>query len=168
MAKLGFGEKWRSLIVKCVTSISYSVKINGKPRGKIIPFRGIRQGDPLSPYLFLFCSEGLSALIKKSMDMGEMEGIIVCRGGPCLSHLFFANDSIIFCKSTLDKCNAIQRILGVFEQALGQQLNRTKTALFFSKNTPDEIKEEIKNRFGAQVIQQHEKYLGLPSLVGKK
>ena len=162
MAKLGFGEKWRSLIVKCVTSISYSVKINGKPRGKIIPSRGIRQGDPLSPYLFLFCSEGLSSLIKKSMDMGEMEGIIVCRGGPYLSHLFFANDSIIFCKSTLDECNAIQRILGVFEQALGQQLNRTKTALFFSKNTPDEIKEEIKNRFGAQRSEEHTSELQSP------
>ena len=117
MAKLGFGEKWRSLIMKCVTSVSYSVKINGKPRGKIIPSRGIRQGDPLSPYLFLLCVEGLSALIKKSMDMGEMEGKTICRGAPCLSHLFFANDSIIFCKATLNECNAIQRILGVFEQA---------------------------------------------------
>ena len=117
MAKLGFGEKWRSLIMKYVTSVSYSVKINGKPRGKIIPTRGIRQGDPLSPYLFLLCVEGLSALIKKSMDMGEMEGKTICRGAPCLSHLFFANDSIIFCKATLNECNAIQRILGVFEQA---------------------------------------------------
>ena len=57
--------------------------------------------------------------------------------------------------------------MGVYEQASGQQLNRTKTALFFSKNTPEEIKEEIKHGFGAQVIRQHEKYLGLPSLVGK-
>ena len=167
MAKLGFGEKWRKLIMKCVTSVSYSVKINGKPRGKIIPSRGIRQGDPLSLYLFLLCAEGLSALIKKLVDMGEMKGVIVCRGAPHLSHLFFADDSIIFCKATIEECNALQRILGVYEQASGQQLNRTKTALFFSKNTPEEIKEEIKNRFGAQVIRQHEKYLGLPSLVGK-
>ena len=119
MAKLGFGEKWRNLIVKCVTSVSYSVKINGKPKGKIIPSRGIRQRDPLSPYLFLLCVEGLSALIKKSVDMGEMEGITVCRGAPRLSHLFFADDSITFCKATLNECNAIQRILGVYEQASG-------------------------------------------------
>ncbi|XP_065634479.1 uncharacterized protein LOC136069649 [Quercus suber] len=167
MEKLGFGEKLRSLIMKCVTSVSYSVKINRKPGGKIIPSRGIRQGDPLSPYLFLLCAEGLSALIKKSVDKGDMEGVTVCRGAPHLSHLFFADDSIIFCKATIEECNTIQRILGVYEQASGQQLNRTKTALFFSKNTPDDIKEEIKNRFGAQVIRQHEKYLGLPSLVGK-
>ena len=60
-----------------------------------------------------------------------MEGITICRGAPRLSHLFFADDSFIFCKATLDKCNAIQRILGVYEQASGQQLNQTKTALFF-------------------------------------
>ena len=102
----------------------------------------------MSPYLFLLCAEGLSALIKKSVDRGEMEGITVCRGAPCLSHLFFTDDSIIFCKATIGECNAIQRILGVYEQASSQQLNRTKTTLFFSKNTPDEIKEEINNRFG--------------------
>ena len=89
MAKLGFGEKWRKLIMKCVTLVSYLVKINGKPRGKIIPSRGIWQGDPLSSYLFLLCAKGLSALIKKSVDMGEMEGVIVCRGTPRPSHLFF-------------------------------------------------------------------------------
>lgn len=55
----------------------------------------------------------------------------------------------------------------MYEQASGQQLNKAKTSLFFSKNTPMEIQEEIIKRFGAQVIKQHEKYLGLPSLVGR-
>ena len=167
IAKLGFGEKWSKLVMTCVTSVSSSIKINGKPRGHIIPSRGIRQGDPSSPYLFLLCAEGLSALIKKLLDAREMEGITVCRGGPHLSHLFFVDDSIIFCKTTIGECNSLQRILGVYKRALGQQLNRAKTALFFRKNTPEDVKEEIKNRFGAQVIRQHEKYLGLPSLVGR-
>ncbi|XP_023872081.2 uncharacterized mitochondrial protein AtMg00310-like [Quercus suber] len=61
----------------------------------------------------------------------------------------------------------LQKILAVYEKASVQQLNRAKTSLFFSSNTLDEVKEEIKNRFGAQVIRQHEKYLGLPSLVGR-
>ena len=67
----------------------------------------------------------------------------------------------------MEDCDELQRVLGVYERAFGQQLNRTKTSLFFSSSTSIEIKEEIKTRFGAQVIKQHEKYLGLPSLVGQ-
>ena len=87
-------------------------------------------------------------------------------GGPCInSHLFFADDNLIFCKASLEECDSLQRILRVYEKALGQQLNRAKISLFFSQNTRDEVKEEIKIRFGAQIIHQHEKYRGLPSLV---
>jgi len=68
MQKLGFDDKWRALIMRCVTSVTYSFKINGKPQGRVILSRGIRQGDPLSPYLFVLCAEGLSTLIMKTMD----------------------------------------------------------------------------------------------------
>ena len=169
MQKLGFNDKWRALIMRCVTTVSYSIKINGKPSGCIIPSRGIRQGDPLSPYLFLLllCTEGLSALIRKVVEEGQMGGIVVSRGGLRLSHPFFADDSLIFCKASIAECSELKRILQVYEDASGQQLNRAKTSLFFSNNTPRLIQEEIKNSFGAHVIKQHEKYLGLPSLVGK-
>ena len=115
MEKLGFVEYWRKLIMRCVTTISYAININGWPKGHIIPTRVIRQGDLLSPYLFLLCVEGLSALIKSSVDSGFLEGIAVCRGGPKLSHLFFANGSLIFCKATLANCESLQRILEVYE-----------------------------------------------------
>ena len=150
----------------CISSVSYSIRINRRPRGDICPSRGLRQGDPLSPYLFLICVEGLSALLKKSIHDGFMDGVTICRGAPTLSHLFFANGSLIFCKATLNDCDSLQRVLKVYEDALGQQLNRAKTSLFFSNNTNRSIKEEIKSRFAAQIIKQHEKYLGLPSLVG--
>ena len=80
---------------------------------------------------------------------------------------FFVDDSLIFCKATIGECDALQRILKVYEEATGQQLNRAKTLLYFSSNTARENQEEIKARFGAQVIKQHEKNLGLPSLVGR-
>ena len=167
MEKLGFDVKWMSLIMKCVATVSYSIMINGVPRGNIFPSRRIRQGDPLSPYLFILYAEGLSSLIKSPVANGDLKGVTVCRGGPKLSHLFFADDSLIFCRASLAECTALQRILKVYEDALDQQLNRAKTSLFFSRNTPSAIQEEIKQRFGAQVIKQHEKYLGLPSLVEK-
>ena len=94
-------------------------------------------------------------------------GVVVCHRGPIISHLFFANDNLIFCKASLEECDALQRVLRVCECASGQQLNRTKTSLFFSSNTPMDIQEIIKERFGAQVIKHHEKYLGLLSLVGR-
>ena len=118
-------------------------------RRSIQPLRGIRQGDPLSPYLFLIVAESLSALIKKLVDEGVLEGIYVCRRGPKLSHLFFADDSLIFCKATLSDCDSLQRIFQVYKMASGQQLNCAKTSLFFSTNTLREIQEEIKIRFGA-------------------
>ena len=74
------------------------------------------------------------------------------RGGRCLSHLFFADDSLIFCKVTIEECDVLQRILSTYEKASGQQLNRSKTSLFFSPNTAKEIQDEIKILFGAQVI----------------
>ena len=113
------------------------------------------------------CAERLSALIKASVDDGQMEGVIVCRGGPKLSHLFFADDSLIFCKATLAECDSLQHVLEVYKRASRQQLNRAKTSLFFSRDTPRVVQEEVKQRFGAQVIKQHEKCLGLPSLVGR-
>ena len=63
MEKMGFGEKWVKLIMECISTVSYSILVNGEPKGDIKPFRGIRQGDPLSPYLFLLCSKGLNRLL---------------------------------------------------------------------------------------------------------
>ena len=65
MRKMGFNEMWISLTMMCVTTVSYSVLINGEPKGKITPSKGLRQVDPISPYLFLLCVEGLSAILKK-------------------------------------------------------------------------------------------------------
>lgn len=128
-------------------SVTYFIKINGSPKGHIIPSKGIHQGDLLSPYLFLLCAEGLSALIKALVARGNMKGVPMRRGAPILSHLFFVDDNLIFCKASLEECDALQKVLQVYEKASGQQLNRAKTSLFFSSNTLTTIKEEIKERF---------------------
>ena len=93
----------------------------------------------MSPYLFLLYAKGLFALIQSAVDRGQMEGVKICRGSPRLSHLFFADDSLIFCKAMLKECDGLQRLLTVYEKAFGQQLNRAKTSLFFSGNTLREV-----------------------------
>ena len=136
-------------------------------RGHIIPSWGLRQGDPISPFLFLFCAEGLSSLLKQATSTGSLKGVAACPHGPQISHLLFADDSIIFCRATLEDYSHLEQILEIYEHASGQKMNREKTFLFFSHNTSQDLQEEIKQRFGAEVIQQHETYLGLPSLVDR-
>ena len=167
MRKMGFHEKWISLIMMCVSTVSYSMLINGEPKGRIIPLRGLRQGDPISPYLFLLCAEGLLAMLKKEERERYIKGIAVSRGAPSISHLLFADDSIVFYRATIEECNGVFKVLQDYEADLGQKLNKEKTSLYFSKNTSREIKDYVKEKFGARVVHHHEKYLGLPPLMGK-
>lgn len=93
------------IVMKCVSLVSYAVRINGWPFGEIHPMRGLKQGDPLSLYLFLIFPEGLSALLHKSVQRKRLKGMVASGGGPRVSHLFFANDSLIFGRATLESAS---------------------------------------------------------------
>ena len=165
---MGFNERWIGLVIVCVRTVTYSILINGEPQGMIHPTREIRQGDPLFPFLFLLCTEGLHGLIQQVAMLGEIKGYSLCRQGPKLTHLLFADDSLLFCRSTPKECGKVLDILNQYEVASGQKVNKNKTAIFFSTSTPEDASQEMKSILGLQEISQYEKYLGLPSLVGKK
>jgi hypothetical protein len=167
MRKLGFASRWIQLTMICVKTVTYSVLIHGKPYGKIVPTRGIRQGDPLSPYLFIMCAEGLSSLLQKAESERWITGLPITRGGMRLNHLFFADDSLLFCKANIFEWLRIQQVLEIYENASGQKLNRDKTSIFFSRNTRREAKEHITSIAGVSSTRRYEKYLGLPALVGR-
>ena len=93
----------------CVKSVTYSILINGEPKGMITPTRGIRQGGLLSPFLFLLCTEGLHALINNAANFGEITRFSLCRKGPKLTHLLFADDSLLFCRATAEECAKVIR-----------------------------------------------------------
>jgi hypothetical protein len=167
MQKLGFDARWVHLLMTCVRTVSYSVLINGQPYGAITPTRGIRQGDPLSPYFFIMCAEGLSSLLYKAEREKRITRFPIVRGGLRLNHLFFADDSLLFCKANIPEWVQIQDILAIYEQASGQKLNREKTSIFFSRNTKVATKQHILSVAGVNSTSQFEKYLGLPALIGR-
>lgn len=123
MLKLGFHHTWVSLVMSCVRTVSYSVLINGEPKGFFYPSKGLHQGDPISPYLFLLCAEGLNALLARASKTKTIQGLSISRGGPKLTHLFFANDSVLFCRANMQECNVIMDILKKYERASEQQVN---------------------------------------------
>ena len=165
--KLGFDGKWISLIRACICSVSFSIMINGEPHGHFHPQRGLRQGDPLSPYLFLLCAEGLHSLIKQAELSGAIKGVSINQFGPKVTHLFFANDSLLFARADQHECSTILDILGTYEQASGQQINRDKTQLFFSSNIAPNIRDDIKALIGVTMSTHYEEYLGLPTFIGR-
>ena len=167
MEKMGFTDHWIKLMMLCVKTVTYSILVNGEPKGMITPTRGIRQGDSFSPFLFLLCTEGFNGLFNKSAHQGHINGYSLCRNSPRLTHLLFVDDSLLFCKATIEECQRVLDILDVYGKYSGQQINRSKTTIFFSKSTKVEFRNQIKLALGVPEIIQYEEYLGLPLLVGR-
>ena len=103
---MGFGEKWIGWISWCISTTTFLVLINGTPEGFFNSSRGLRQGDPLSPYLFVIGMEALSRLIHRAVRGGFLSGCRIKgrRGdGALVSHLLFADDTLVFCDTSQDK-----------------------------------------------------------------
>ncbi|XP_062005887.1 uncharacterized protein LOC133723071 [Rosa rugosa] len=167
LTKLGFASQWVQIIMKCVTSVGYSILLHGEPSPLITPTRGIRQGDPLSPYLFILCSEGLSALISKAVHQHNIQGLTMCPQAPTLHHLFFADDSLLFGSATNEECLQYRKILNTYEKASGQKVNFQKSSVVFSNNVNVDRQREMAALLEVKCVTEHDRYLGLPMRVGK-
>jgi hypothetical protein len=163
---VGFLDKWITLVMSCVSTVSYSILFYGSPSRQFFPTREIRQGDPLSPYLFLLVVEGLSSLVSRVVEDGRISGVHTSAKGLKLSHLFFVDDSLLFCQENFQKWSNLMQVMLVYEQASGQKLNSGKTSIYFRKNTRGAFKNFITNSTGISSIRGFKKYLGLPTMVG--
>ncbi|XP_030970352.1 uncharacterized protein LOC115990685 [Quercus lobata] len=166
MSKLGLPERWIDRVMSYVASTSFSIRINGKAYDNIRPSRGLRQGDPLLPYLFLLCAEGFSSMLAKAQDEGRVHGVVICRRAPCISHLLFADDSLLFCGANQEEVQVISDVLQTYAVASGQCINFEKSSVYFISNTTTEFREKIKETLGVREVERFDAYLGLPPLVG--
>ncbi|XP_042939571.1 uncharacterized protein LOC122274613 [Carya illinoinensis] len=146
LRRMGFKEKWVGLIKACVETVRYSLMINRIPQQPFHPTRGLRQGDPLSPYLFILCSEILGRMLNKAEEKG-----------------YISDDSLLFCKVNALEWSRLYSLLSQYESASGQRLNLEKTAVYFSRNTRIEAKDAILSGVRLCEARSYEKYLGLPS-----
>jgi hypothetical protein len=164
--KPGFDRRWVNLIMTCVKSVKYRVRFNSIETDTILPTRGLRQGDPLSPYLFLLVAEGLSYMLKGAEERGELEGVRVCREAPVISHLLFADDSLILMH--VDKKNADCLIdnLNRYCANSGQKVSEAKSSIYFSSNTEVNVKTKACEVLNIMTESLGDKYLGLPAMVG--
>ncbi|CAO2814312.1 unnamed protein product [Amaranthus hypochondriacus] len=167
MLKMGFNEAWVNRIMSCISSVSFSFKVNGKVCGDVVPSKGLRQGDPISPYLFIICAEAFSRLISVSIDKLKINGIRICRGAPILSHLFFAEDSFLFAKASVQECSTVANIISKYERASGQKVNYDKTEISFSKGVHPQLRSNTVEVLGVKEVDRHVKYLGLPTIIGR-
>ena len=129
------------------------------------PTCGIRQGDPLSPYLFLFVAEGLSSLLKGAEARGEI-GVRVCRDAREVCHLLFVNDSLILMHADKRNADNLKSILDRYCINSGQMVSDAKSSVFFSENTPVSDKLEVFQSSNIMTESLNDEYLGLPALVG--
>ncbi|KAL8103570.1 hypothetical protein AgCh_027952 [Apium graveolens] len=152
LLKFGFSEVWVSRIMGYVRSISYSFLHNGVVFGDIVSQRGIRQGDPISPYLYILCVEGLSAIMRRNEEAGLIHGCTIARGAPTISHLLFADDSYFFFKATTAEANVMKNILIRFEVMSGQSINFNKSTVTFTSNTTGEDRQSVCTLLGVQEV----------------
>ena len=146
----------------CVNTVTFSALINNQPFGKIKSERGLRQRDPLSPFLFVMCTEGLIHKLAEAERTERLHRIQFSDEGPMIHHLLFADDSLLVCKATEEQATVLMKILEAYGIATGQKVNLLKSAITFEAKVCDETKEAVKRITGITQEGGTGTYLGLP------
>lgn len=164
LLKLGFNDIWVSKIMECVCSVKYNLLLESCSVASFVPKRGLRQGDPLSPYLFILVADVLSCMVSEACAQGSLMGVKLARGCPLLSHCFFADDALFFIRANNENCEKMREILDLYCLVSGQEANLDKSGLFFSSNTPQDVRDAVTQILSIGFIGSPGRYLGLPAV----
>jgi hypothetical protein len=154
------------MIMRMIKSVSFSVLLNGHKLEAFKPTRGIRQGDPISPYLFLLVAEGLLCLLNYSVQSSSLMSIRVAPSSLMVSHLLYADDSLLLFKANRENSEEVRNVLNLYCTASRHQINLDKSSIHFAKGCSARVRSEIKTILNVQNEALSEKYLGMPTDVG--
>ena len=161
LTAMNFNASWVNWIMECVTTVRYTLLINGNLSHSFTPKKGLRQGDPLSLYLFLMCANILSLSVMQAENQKKIRGIKLGRNGIPLTHLFFADDALLFFKHDAVSLSNIHHILNWYCSISRQNINLSKSDLYCSPNMAKEVKMDLAQRLQVDLVQTHSKYLGI-------
>lgn len=167
LREAGLRSNWVRNIMRCITTARMSIRWNGEALEAITPTRGIRQGDPMSPHIFVLCVERLSQMITEAERRGSWKGIHISRNGPSLTHLLFADNMILFGEATETQLKVMMDCFDIFCRFSGQRVNYAKSSIFFSKNVGEDSARALSSLSGIPWTTNLGKYLGVSSGHGR-
>ena len=168
LRRKNFNDEFISLIHACISSPSFSILVNDEPTSTFSSQRGLRQGCPLSPSLFVLAINELSISLQEALSASRLQGITLGPGCPQIHSLLFADDLILCGNATVQEAQAMKDILNDFCNRSGQVPNLNKSSILFSKNVPTNIKHQIKSIFPVPDLQPHTMHLGHPLIFSHK
>jgi hypothetical protein len=161
LTAFGFYPKWIDWILNLISSTFFSILVNRSPSQPFSPSRGIRQGDPLSPFLFVIMEKGLGHYIKTSVENGSLQGLALHGLQPATSHSQFVDDTVLMNTPMAQESSKLNSILSDFSEATGTSFNLAKSHLFFF-NTPKDVQQQVSQLLSTPVYYLPTHYLGLP------
>eukprot|EP00253_Pinus_taeda_P036581 PITA_36581 len=159
LERFGFHQRWIAWIHNLISSPHFSVLVNGSPSKTFNASRGIRQGDPLSPFLFILAAEGLGRFIKQERTANRIKGLQIWGNNLPLTHQQFVDDIMLFGEPTVREVRQLRRILDLFAEASGLEINKDKSCIFIF-NTVDQVKSHLIRILGFKKRELPTKYLG--------
>jgi hypothetical protein len=161
LGRFGFSDKWRSWMKACVCGGNLSVLVNGSPTNEVHIKRGLKQGDPLAPLLFLLVAEGLGGLMRKAVEMSKFQPFLVGRNGLPISLLQYADDTLCIGGATVENLWVLKAVLRGFEMVSGLKVNFWKSCVM-GINVDNEFLVMAAEFLNCRIGRFPFKYLGLP------
>ena len=160
LTTMNFSSTWINWIMECISLVQYAILLNGSPTQFFHPSRALRQGDPISPYLFLLCTNILSIALTQAERQKQIMGITVGRRGVTFTHLLFADDSIFFFENDNQSLSKLKEIIMWYCSLSSQCINFAKSNLFCTPNIPTNIQQSLVENLRVNLVLRPSKYLG--------